>query len=81
MGTKAEEMALWTQDRGCLGRAADDEPLFILRAQDRFMPELVEEWARRVEIAGGPPGKVADARRLAAQATTWQVAHGCKVPD
>lgn len=40
MGTKASEMR-----EGCFAKAALDEPLFVLRAQDRSAPKLVRQWA------------------------------------
>ncbi len=32
---------------GCLSSAADDEPLFVLRANDELAPDIVREWVRR----------------------------------
>lgn len=40
MVTKAEAMM-----SGCLANADDDEPVFILRAQDKLAPALVRAWA------------------------------------
>lgn len=40
MGTKASEMR-----DGCFAKAALDEPLFVLRTQDRSAPKLVRQWA------------------------------------
>lgn len=40
MGTKASEMR-----DGCFAKAALDEPIFVLRAQDRSAPKLVRQWA------------------------------------
>lgn len=40
MGTKAQELK-----DGCLARAAMDEPIFVLRAQDKSAPGLVRKWA------------------------------------
>jgi hypothetical protein len=31
----------------CWNKAADDEPIFILKASDQLAPALVEEWANR----------------------------------
>lgn len=31
----------------CLGKAAPDEPLFVLRSSDPDAPETVREWATR----------------------------------
>lgn len=40
MGIKKQELI-----DGCFARAADDEPLFVLRAQDMTAPRLVRQWA------------------------------------
>lgn len=37
----------------CLNRAADDEPLFVLRANDENAPAIVTEWARMYEESKG----------------------------
>lgn len=42
MGIKSEEMK-----SGCFAKAALDEPLFVLRAQDKTAPALVRAWAER----------------------------------
>lgn len=41
---KKDEMAEGAQ--GCLGKAKDDEMLFILRAQDISSPIIVLEWIK-----------------------------------
>jgi hypothetical protein len=64
--------------QGCLGKAADDEPVFILRAQDLLSAPLVEKWAQFAEDLGCPPGKVAEARSLATKMRMWPVK---KAPD
>lgn len=33
-----------TDPRSCLNKAADDEPLFVLRAQDATAPLSIEHW-------------------------------------
>ncbi len=43
MGTKHEEL---NNPNGCLGKADDAEPIFILRAHDMLAPFLVRQWAR-----------------------------------
>lgn len=43
MGTKREELE---NPDGCLGKAADEEPIFILRGKDMIAPFLVRQWAR-----------------------------------
>lgn len=42
MGIKSKEMV-----DGCFARAAMDEPLFVLRAQDKSSPALVRAWAAK----------------------------------
>lgn len=37
MGLKADDK--------CLAKAADDEPIFVLRAQDKSAPAAVRRWA------------------------------------
>jgi hypothetical protein len=78
--------------KGCLGKAADDEPVFVLRAQDTFAPKVVEAWANAVDaassaIVSGTEGvdatrsKIKEARALAHQMRAWQELHGSKRPD
>lgn len=92
MTTKAAEMALAAEGKGCLGKAADDEPVFILRAHDRLAPEIVEAWADKVDaaadalpqtVAGREArlNKTSEARRLANDMRQWQLKNGSKVPD
>jgi len=46
MGTKIAHLNEAAEGKGCLGKAADNEPIFILRAQDRFAAVLVRQWAQ-----------------------------------
>lgn len=39
---KANELA---SAESCLNKAADDEPIFVLRAKDRIAPKIVRTWA------------------------------------
>lgn len=64
-----------------LEKAGDDEPVFVLRAQDMLAPELVREWVFRARINGVPEEKVAEARRIADAMEDWQVANHRKMPD
>lgn len=77
-------------DDSCLAKAGDDEPIFVLRAQDELAPDIVDEWATRVNMcyAMAPPSvrasielKIQEARDLADAMRAWQKAHGSKVPD
>lgn len=42
MALKKVELA---NPHGCLGAAADDEPIFVLRANDELAPSIVRMWA------------------------------------
>ncbi len=90
MTTKREALTQAASGLGCLGKARDDEPVFILRAQDRFAPQLVEEWARLVddnvrfavsEAADNSKRKASRARALAHQMRAWQELNKSKTPD
>lgn len=57
--------------------AESGEPVFVLRAQDKFAPMLIEMWAELVR--DGP--KYVDAWEHAHKMRQWQKANGCKIPD
>lgn len=65
----------------CREKAAEDEPIFTLRAQDKLAPTLVELWANHAERRGAPPEKVAEARGCAAAMRAWQRENPSKWPD
>ena len=65
----------------CFQKAADDEPIFVLRAKDVLAPQVVEQWADAAERHGTPEAKVAEARALAVQMRVWQISHVAKIPD
>lgn len=67
----------------CLTHAADEEPLFVLRANDELAPQLVRDWARRYLVQKDRPtgaasaqqlAKVDEALELAQQMETWKAA-------
>ncbi len=64
-----------------LEKVREDEPVFVLRAQDKLAPEIVREWAYRAHVSGAPIEKVREARRIADEMEEWQVANRRKVPD
>ena len=33
----------------------EDEPVFLLRAQDKLAPELLLQWAMKLRLLGGDP--------------------------
>lgn len=65
----------------CLAKAADDEPLFVLRAHDKLAPNTVRVWAMMARAQGTPSEKVREAMDLADDMEDWSTVNGCKVPD
>jgi hypothetical protein len=63
---------------GCLGKAADDEPVFVLRAQDALAADLVEKWAIWARMHGCPNDKVQEALVLVEDMRRWPTR---KFPD
>lgn len=66
----------------CLNRAQDDEPLFVLRANDPIAPHVVKAWADQYlqgkALGGGAQlnhvQKYREAMDLATQMTLWKPA-------
>jgi hypothetical protein len=89
LATKREELALASSGLGCLGKAADDEPVFVLRAQDINAPQVVEEWVRVTMITNARlhrpfsrvSAKIEEALELTKRMRDWQSTHITKVPD
>jgi hypothetical protein len=86
------EREMTAAGKGTLGKAADDEPVFILRAKDRYAPQIVEAWARAVDcdtfnVVSGTENidatraKIKEARALAHSMRAWQELNSCKRPD
>ena len=63
------------------GLIPEDEPVFLLRAQDKVAPDIVRKWAARAELAGASKDIVTAANRQADLMAAWQQKHGDKVPD
>ena len=59
--TKMDVLQAVAEGRGALGKAAMDEPVFVLRAQDIHAADLVEKWAIWAAAGGCDPGR--DGRR------------------
>ncbi len=79
MGTKAEETA--HDATGCLSKAAPDEPIFVLRAQDELAPTAVRIWVQLAKRENVPEAKLDEAMSLADWMEDWQANHSHKVPD
>jgi hypothetical protein len=60
---------------------ADDEPTFLLRAQDRCAPATVRDWAQRARNLGASEEKARGAMDIALEMEKWQQTHAAKVPD
>jgi hypothetical protein len=80
---KADEVAALKRGEGCLGKSADDEPVFVLVARDRTSSKTVRQWVQNARDAGCQnEEKLDEALRLAVQMDQWREAHGGgKVPD
>jgi hypothetical protein len=66
----------------CHQKAADDEPIFTLRAKDLCAPGTVVDWINRVREAGCTnEDKIAEAYACVNAMKEWQRKNGCKVPD
>ncbi len=65
---KADEVS---NANSCLSKAADNEPLFVLRAQDKLAPIVVRIWAILAEQHGTDLEKVHEAKRLAFEMEQW----------
>lgn len=65
---KSEEIAA-----GCLSRAAADEPVFVLRAQDRLAPAMVRLWSELAVLHGLDLEKANAVLRLADEMEQWPV--------
>lgn len=59
----------------------DNEPFFLLRAQDRFAPGHVDAIADVMEKEGVAPEKVQSARAIAENMRAWQMENTRKTPD
>jgi len=79
MGTKQSELNNALDGKGCLGKAAPDEPVFILRGQDFHAPFAVRRWAEAaaVTLGDGHP-KVTEALECAQAMERWP---NRKLPD
>ena len=64
MSTKAELLA-------ALEKIPDDEPLFLVRGQDKLAPGLVRYWAGAARARGAGSKKVAEARACAVAMERW----------
>ncbi len=64
-----------------LTKVGEDEPIFVLRAQDLLAPDAVEFWVSSAAMLGVSPEKLREAENLADAMRDWQEDHDCKLPD
>lgn len=58
-----------------------DEPVFLLRGQDKAAPEAVRRWAAMAAHYGASADIVAKAKDQATLMEAWQATQAGKVPD
>lgn len=59
----------------------DGEPVFAFRGQDRLLPDVLDDYARRCTEAGSPPAHIGAVLRLRDRVADWQRENGSKIPD
>jgi hypothetical protein len=70
MAIKRDEIS---DPNSCLNRAADDEPVFVLRAKDPLAAKLVEDWAAKAVLEGlHDDAKIQAAWRFAQTMKAWR---------
>jgi hypothetical protein len=60
---------------------AEQEPVFVLRAQDQLAPVVIKIWALLAEGLGVSQEKVSEARFVAEDMEIWQLNNVRKIPD
>jgi hypothetical protein len=82
MGLAKQERIDAVNGKGCLGKAKDDEPVFILRAQDKIMPTALHVWIDQMtSLRGADHPKVVEAKQLLDKVRKWQAENPTKYPD
>ena len=59
----------------------EQEPVFVLRAQDQLAPVVIKIWALLAESLGSSQEKVSEARLVAEDMEVWQLNNHWKIPD
>ncbi len=69
-----------TKSRGvsCYDKAGENEPLFVLRAQDQLADLVVRYWADLAQRAGVRQELLSEARKVADEMQQWPAR---KIPD
>jgi len=62
-----------TDPMSCINKAADDEPVFVLRANDVIAASIVDYWANCAESGDHHEDwKIKEARELAQEMRRWR---------
>lgn len=69
MATKREELS---NPKSCLSKAADDEPIFVIRAQDKYSSILVRLWIGLARLGDCSPYKIWEAETCAQTMDAWK---------
>jgi len=64
-----------------LEKIEEDEPVFILRGQDKVAPEAISLWVCKAGMMNAKPEKLKGAMDVRVQMLDWQAQNLCKVPD
>lgn len=62
----------------CLAKAAEDEPIFVFRAQDRLAPSFIRLWAQSAKLGGMSQAKYDEAIACCEAMEAWPTR---KMPD
>lgn len=63
------------------GLIPEDEPVFLIRAQDVTAPDVVRYWAIKAKQGGAAKNIVEAAEAQVSAIVEWQREHGMKIPD
>lgn len=75
-----------------LAKVGEDEPIFVLRGQDKLAAQIVRAWAGALALEMAKPSsasvysperlsKIREALDCADEMERWQANHACKIPD
>lgn len=64
-----------------IARMPDDEPVFVLRAQDAAAVHAIEAWVEEASALGASEEKTVGGEEHRDAFLVWQETHATKVPD
>lgn len=81
MVTKREVVEQLSRGEGCLGKAADDEPVFVLRGQDALAIRTIGFWRDELRKVAPNSPKLDIIHDELNEFLEWQIRHKMKWPD